>query len=137
MNKQRNTAKQTQEQQLKNNLSFQLAKSNAIKIMKFCKELNKRKDPLIYPITNQLVRSSSSVFANLAEASATQSTKDRHFKMSIAKKELTETIGWLIYLEELDYIDSATYKELIKSYEYLNNIITKSLNTMKTRLNND
>ncbi len=53
------------------------------------------KDAIIFPLINQLVRSSTSVGANYMEADCAESKKDFRHKIGICKKEAKETTHWL------------------------------------------
>ncbi len=64
----------------------------AIKIIALVKILRKQKE---YIFADQLLRSATSIGANVAEAGAGQSKKDFIAKMSIASKESRETRYWL------------------------------------------
>jgi four helix bundle protein len=57
-----------------------------------------------YVISKQLLRSSTSIGANVAEATDAFSKRDFAFKMSIAKKEARETHYWLRLLKESSLI---------------------------------
>ncbi len=60
-----------------------------------------------YVISKQLLRSGTSIWANIAEANAAQSKKDFYAKMCIAYKEAHESKFWLLLLEKstLTHID--------------------------------
>ena len=60
----------------------------ALKIIELAKFLKNKKE---YVISNQILRSGTSVGANVTEAQAAQSTKDFIAKLSIASKESRET----------------------------------------------
>ena len=64
---------------------------------------------------NQLVRSSSSIGANVHEAKYAQSYADFINKLEIALKESSETDYWLELLFKTNYIDENTYKSLNNS----------------------
>ncbi|MBQ2254122.1 MAG: four helix bundle protein [Clostridia bacterium] len=61
-------------------------------------------------IVFQLRKSSSSVFANIAEAQYPQSLADMLSKFKIARKECVETESWLKLLYNANAIDEATFK---------------------------
>lgn len=77
-----------------------------------------------YVLSKQLLRSGTSIGANVAEASAAQSKKDFIHKMSIASKEARETKYWLKILasSELTHI---SVQEKLTEIEHIVNIITK------------
>jgi len=70
----------------------------AVEIVKFCTYLKENRH---YEISNQLIRSGTSIGANLREASNGYSKKDFIYKVSIAQKEADETIYWLEILNEI------------------------------------
>jgi four helix bundle protein len=70
----------------------------AVEIVKFCNYLKENRQ---YEISNQLIRSGTSIGANLREASNGYSKKDFIYKVSIAQKEADETIYWLEILNEI------------------------------------
>jgi four helix bundle protein len=70
----------------------------AVEIVKFCNHLKELRQ---YEISNQLIRSGTSIGANLREASNGYSKKDFIYKVSIAQKEADETIYWLEILNEI------------------------------------
>ena len=74
----------------------------ALMIIKLCKHLKNTKNE--YVMTKQLLRSGTSIGANVEEAISAQSRKDFISKMSIALKETRETNYWLRLLEESGYI---------------------------------
>ncbi|MFC1571471.1 four helix bundle protein [Candidatus Margulisiibacteriota bacterium] len=83
----------------------------AIDLTKFIFRLKGNRDLQI--LLNQLLRSGTSVGANLEEADSAVSKKDFIHKISIAKKEARETKYWLIILKEAD---------LLKRQENLTNL---------------
>lgn len=83
-----------------------------------------------YVISNQIMRSGTSIGANIREAQAAQSRADFIAKLYISLKESNETEYWLkllrgrnFYLEEID--------ELLKVNTKLNILLRKSINTAK------
>ena len=65
----------------------------AVRIVKMCKYLNASKKE--YVLSKQLLRSGTSIGANIAEAEQAQSRADFVSKMNIALKEALETTYWL------------------------------------------
>ncbi|MBP2833316.1 four helix bundle protein [Aquimarina sp. U1-2] len=66
-------------------------------IVKFCKELKKKHE---YEIASQLIRSGTSIGANVRESQRGVSNKDFKNKLAIALKEADETSFWLDIVEE-------------------------------------
>lgn len=83
-------------------------------------------------ISKQLLRSGTSIGANVEEAVAAQSRKDFINKLSIASKEARETKYWLRLLDksELTKID---VQEYLIEIEHIINIITKIIKTSKEK----
>lgn len=79
-------------------------------------------------ISKQILRSATSIGANIEEAIAAQSRKDFIHKMSIASKEAKETKYWLRLLDKsnLTLIDM---KDYLIEVEHILNIITKIIKT--------
>ena len=69
-----------------------------------------------FVISNQLLKSGTSIGANVSEAQAAQSAKDFIAKMSIASKEARETEYWIRLLDKSKTIDS--YKNKSNSFYY-------------------
>ena len=69
----------------------------SLEIIELYKALNEEKE---YILSKQLLRSGTSIGANIVEAEAAQSKADFISKMSIASKEARETEYWLMLLQE-------------------------------------
>ncbi|MBR7061842.1 MAG: four helix bundle protein [Clostridia bacterium] len=85
-----------------NNMIEEKSTKFAVKIIKLCKWLSVEKKE--YIVSKQLLRSGTSIGANVAEAQQAQSAADFIAKNSIALKEAAETKYWLRLLKEADYI---------------------------------
>lgn len=79
-------------------------------------------------ISKQVLRSATSIGANVEEAIAAQSKKDFIHKMSIASKEARETKYWLRLLEKSD-LTSILIADYLTEIEHILNIITKIIKT--------
>src|SRR5690606_37378628 len=79
-------------------------------------------------ISKQLLRSATSIGANVEESIAAQSRKDFISKMSIASKEARESKYWLRLLSESD-ITNIDVTEYLKEIDHIINIITKIVKT--------
>lgn len=71
--------------------------------------LSERKE---YVMSKQLLRSGTSVGANVREAINAQSTTDFIHKLSISQKECDETLYWLELLNETDYITKIEFTSM-------------------------
>ena len=81
-----------------------------------------------FVLSKQLLKSGTSIGANVEEAIAAQSKKDFIMKMSIASKEARETRYWLKLLDKSKLVDTDYYIYLT-SVEHIINIITKIVKT--------
>ena len=87
----------------KKNEILDLSFDFALEIIKLVKHLKVNKE---FVMSNQLLRSGTSVGANITEAQAAQSPKDFIAKMSIASKEARESNYWLRLLDKSDYFNN-------------------------------
>jgi four helix bundle protein len=79
-------------------------------------------------LAKQLLRSGTSIGANIEEASAGQSRKDFLAKMAVASKEARETRYWLRLLRESDLVELDMTNEL-NSVDELIRILTSIVKT--------
>lgn len=86
-------------------------------------------------ISKQLLRSGTSIGANVEEAIAAQSKKDFISKMSIASKEARETKYWLRLLSESQLV-SVDVSFYLQEIEHIINIITKIVKTSQENNSN-
>jgi len=99
----------------------------ALRIIKLYRFLcDKKKE---YVLSKQILRSGTSIGANIEEASAGQSRKDFLAKMSIASKEARETLYWLKLLRDSDYLEDKLAKSLIDDTEELVKMLTSIVKT--------
>ena len=103
----------------------------AVKIVKTVKVI--REQHREYDLTRQLVRSGTSIGANVSEAQKAQSTKDFISKLSIASKEAEETRYWLRLLIATEYLEETAGEELLSDVSELIRILTSSVKTMQTK----
>lgn len=86
-------------------------------------------------LSKQLLRSATSIGANVEEAIAAQSKKDFIAKMSIASKEARETRYWLKLLDKSKIVEALEYSKYLLGVEHLVNILTKIVKTSQQTLN--
>ena len=108
--------------------SFDFAKC-IIKTYKFL--INEKKE---YVLSKQLLRSGTSIGANIREAQYAQSQKDFISKLSIALKEANETEYWIELLRD-EYLSDEMAKSLHCDVIELIKLLTASINTAKKRVN--
>jgi four helix bundle protein len=106
----------------------------AIRIVKLYKFLNGEKKE--YVLSKQLLRSGTSVGALIREAEHAESKPDFKHKLSIAQKEINETIYWLDLLKDTNYLMSEQYESIQKDAIEIIKIITSIIKTLKSTTNN-
>jgi four helix bundle protein len=79
----------------------------AVRVVRLHKYLTKKKE---FTLSNQLLRSGTSIGANVTETQDAQSKKDFIVKLSIALKEARESRYWILLLIETDYLDKQSPK---------------------------
>ena len=89
------------------NTVFEKSKYFAVRIVKLHRFLSKDKQE--YILSKQILRSGTSIGANISEAECAISQKDFLAKMYIAFKECAETEYWLEILYHSDYISQAQF----------------------------
>jgi four helix bundle protein len=114
-----------------NNIIQQKSFAFAIRIVNLYKFLTTEKKE--YVLSKQLLRSGTSVGANIEESIGGQSEKDFISKISIAYKEARESMYWLKLLKATDYLSQEQADSLLKDAEELCKIIGKIQITIKTR----
>ena len=110
------------------NKILELSYNFSLQIINLYKILIQRKE---YVISKQLLKSGTSIGANIEEAVAGQSRKDFITKMAIASKEARETRYWLRLLEKSKLVD-LNYSVYLLSVEHIINILTKIVKTSQT-----
>lgn len=101
----------------------------ALRIIKLFKYLDK--NDLNKTIGKQLLRSGTSIGANVEEAYSAQSRKDFIHKLSIALKEARETHYWLRLMSDSDLVTSEKLEDITKESNSIKNIIGKTIVTTK------
>ena len=113
----------------KDNLIVVKTKGFAIQIIRLYLYLSKEKNE--YVLSKQILRSGTSIGANVKEATQAQSKADFISKMSIALKEASETEYWLELLKETTFLSENQFNEINKENESIIKIITKIIKTSK------
>jgi four helix bundle protein len=103
----------------------------AVRIIKLYQFLKRQHSE--YELSNQLLRSGTSVGALIREAEHAESRKDFSHKLSIGLKEINESIYWLELLFATDYINKKMFDSIIKDATELLKMLIASVKTTKTR----
>ncbi|WCM41264.1 four helix bundle protein [Flavobacterium sp. CBA20B-1] len=109
-------------------------KSFAIQIVRMTDGLPNKQ--IGWTITNQIVRSGTSVAANYRAVCRAKSDKDFISKMETVIEEADETIFWLELILDLALIPAEEIEQLMKEGNELISIFVSSVKTVKKRLNN-
>jgi len=107
------------------------AKSFAKRVIVSCREMKAEHKESV--LINQLLRSATSVGANLHEAQYAQGTKDFISKLEIAQKECYETEYWLELLVETECMTDKTYRSLQSECVAIRRMLIASLTTVKKK----
>lgn len=84
-----------------------------------------------YVLSKQILKSGTSIGANIREARNAQSNSDFISKYSIALKEADETQYWIELLYASEFIDDNAYKSLNDDINELISLLTSSIKTAK------
>ena len=107
---------------MKENFLVDLSKQFAVDIVNLCTDIKENRKSNV--LLNQVLRSGTSIGANISEAQRGQSRADFVAKMSIALKEANETDYWLKLLYKTDYINQGQYDSLKTDINELISILT-------------
>ena len=110
------------------NLVLDLSMQFAIDVVNLCETL-KGKNTLI----NQLLRSGTSIGANIHEANYASSKADFIAKMQIALKECYETEYWLKLFSKTHILSESSFAKLSNDSGKIRRILIASINTAKER----
>lgn len=119
---------------MKTNILKEKSYNFALLIIKLCQKIAAEKREFV--LSKQIIKSGTSIGANVEEANQGESKKDFIHKLGIAQKEAHETHYWLRLLTDSGYIDKILSTSLIADCEELIKLITASIKTAKNNLNN-
>lgn len=108
------------------------SKKFAVRIVNLYKYLCDEKKEFV--LSKQVLRSGTSIGANIAESECAISDKDFLSKIYIALKECAETIYWLELLFETDYLSNEEYKSIIGDCEEIRKMLSSTTKTMNSKL---
>lgn len=103
----------------------------AVRTVNLYKYLYEKKE---YVLSRQILRSGTSIGANISEALEAQSDKDYLSKMCIALKETAETIYWLRLLHETEYITDIQFTSMNRDACELKAILSSIIKTKRSRM---
>ena len=105
----------------------------AVRIVKLYQYLVAGKKEFV--LSKQLLRCGTSVGAMIREAEHSESKPDFIHKMTIAQKEINETIYWLELLKVTDYLNNEQFDSINNDATELIKLITSIIKTTKTNIN--
>lgn len=113
-------------------IMLEKAKDFAVDIVNLCRTIKEIKRESV--ITNQLLRSGTSIGANIHESKYGHGTADFIAKMQIALKECYESEYWLEILNRTNYISDDEYKILRNNCGQIRRMLISSINTTKENM---
>ena len=114
----------------KDNIILQKSYAFALQIIQLYKSLIDKKE---FVLSKQILRSGTSIGANIHEAVASESKKDFVHKLGIAVKEARETSYWLSLLKDSAYISIDEFDRLNNSCDEIVRILNSIILTTKER----
>ena len=117
---------------MKENVVFDKSKNFAIRIINLYKYLCDTKKE--YVLSKQVLRSGTSIGANIAESECAISKKDFLSKLYVALKETSETLYWLELLYKTEYIDKQMYQSMHNDCEEIKRILQASTKTISAEM---
>jgi four helix bundle protein len=103
----------------------------SVRIVNLYKHLTANKQE--YVLSKQLLRSGTSIGANICEAEQAQSVSDFISKLSIALKEACESDYWLRLLHRTDYMNDTEYSSIIADCRDITKLLTSIIKSLKTK----
>ena len=107
----------------------------AVRCVKFYNYLTDEKSE--YVLSKQMLRSGTSIGANIRESRFAQSEADFISKLSVALKEAEETQYWIELLYNSDIISDNEYQSIYNDSGEMVALLLSSLKTYKTNINNN
>ena len=114
---------------MKDNLIVEKSKAFAVRIIRLYQYLCSDKKE--FNLSKQILRSGTSIGANVKEAVRGQSKADFYSKMGIALKEASETEYWLELMHETDYISEPQFQSIYPECQELIKILMSITKTQK------
>lgn len=118
---------------MKENSLVEKSLNFAVRIVKLNKYLIENSKELT--ISKQIIRSGTSIGANINEANYGQSKADFISKLHIALKETAETEYWLRLLNLSEYVDDKLFSSLMSDCLEIKKLLISSINTAKENIN--
>lgn len=104
----------------------------AIRIVKLSRFLREQHNE--FTLSKQILRSGTSIGANLSEAECAISKSDFLAKVYVAYKECSETLYWLLLLNKSGYIDDKSYRSMYKDCKAIIKILSATTKTVEKNI---
>lgn len=114
------------------NIIVDKSKVFALRIIRLYQYLKNKKSEFV--LSKQLLRSGTSIGANVKEAIRGQSRADFYAKLNISLKEASETEYWLELLHESEYIEEKTFNSIYADCQELIKLLVAITKTQKGEL---
>lgn len=116
---------------IENSIGYEKAFNFSVRIVKLYQYLQGMNE---FVLSKQILRSGTSVGANMKEGLYSQSKKDFVYKMNIALKEAAETEYWLELLKETNFITTEMFNSLNKDNSEIIKILIATIKTTNKSL---
>lgn len=116
---------------MKENVIVDKSKAFAVRVVRLYQFLVDSKKE--YVMAKQLLRSGTSIGANVREACVSQSRKEFIAKMNISLKEAAESEYWLELLYETNYLSIAEFESMRHDCAELNRLLTSIIKATNTK----
>ena len=116
---------------MKENVLIDLSKQFAVNIVNLCSNMKEHRKSSV--LLNQLLRSGTSIGANIHEANYASSKADFINKFQIALKECYETDYWLGLFKETNMVTVAEYDSLFSQCSKIRKLLIASITTAKAQ----
>ncbi len=116
---------------MENDIKLEKAENLALDIIDLYRFLTETSKEFV--ISKQLLRSGTSIGANIAEAIYAESGSDFIHKLGIAQKEANETLYWIRLLKKAQFIDIEQAKPIYLKTQEILRILTSVICSMKAK----
>jgi four helix bundle protein len=115
----------------KDNITQEKSYAFAIRIVNLYRYLTEEKKEFV--LSKQILRSGTSIGANVEEGIGGQSERDFYAKLNIAYKEARETNYWLRILRDTKYLSAEQAKTLLEDCDELLKLLGSIIRTIKSK----
>lgn len=119
---------------MKENVLLNKSKLLALRIIRLYQYLCEEKKEFV--LSKQVLRSGTSIGANIREANRSQSIKEFIAKLNISLKETDETLYWLELLHESNYIETEPYNSIYADTEEILKLLVSIIKSTKKNVKN-